>query len=648
VAAGDQPGSRPDPTGRRLAYLPAALLGNGDLLATLSARGEVERLMWPHVGGPGNVAELRVAIVGANGDAWLDEEPCEWRQEWAGGDASVLRTTVATPEGRVVIEDALDPEEPVLVRRVEARAGRLAVACIPRLDGDVRLTGAFVDPGSRAVVFHRRDIALALLVDVAVADAGVAPADGAFDDVAHVGPVRGRLEADHDGIAHVVVAFGVSPFEALACARAHSGAPERVAARRRSADAAVLADVAAPVEPDPLVERLVARSVLVLEQLTDRATGGIVAAPEMDDAFAESGGYGFVWPRDLSYVVLGLLAAGRSEPAAAALRWLARVQTPEGLWLHRHWTSGELAPSWGLHQLDETGVAVFAMEAAVAELEDELLDAELWPSIRRGAAFLASFLEPATGLPRASIDIWEQHDGQHAYTAAAVVGGLRAAARAGERHGELEAAAWRAVSDQVAAAIDATLWSEERGRHARAVNVARTGRGVDTPGAAFERALPYPNRRVTGVAAVDATLDCSLLGLAWPFAALDPASRRLHATVAAVESGLAAPGGGLHRQAGDTYAGGHEWPLAVLWLGLVRRMLGDDDSLRGAVAHVASRRTALGLLPEQSDEHGRPAWVLPLGWSHAMLLLAMRPELRLVAELRSRPMHESAGDGRGG
>ena len=101
--------------------------------------------------------------------------------------------------------------------------------------------------------------------------------------------------------------------------------------------------------------------MLVLDQLTDRATGGIVAAPEMDGRFTESGGYGFVWPRDLSYVVLGLLAAGRAEQAAAALRWLVRVQAPEGLWLHRHWTTGELAPSWGHHQLDETGVVLFAL-----------------------------------------------------------------------------------------------------------------------------------------------------------------------------------------------------------------------------------------------------------------------------------------------
>ena len=255
---------------------------------------------------------------------------------------------------------------------------------------------------------------------------------------------------------------------------------------------------------------------------------------------------------------------------------------------------------------------------------------------RRGADFLASFLDPATGLPHASVDLWEQQDGQHAYTAAAVVGGLRASARAGERHGDLEAAArWRATADGIAGAIDTVLWRPELGRHARAVGVASKEPDAEAPGPAFVRTLPYPNRRIAGVEPLDATLDCSLLGLAWPFVALDPRSTRLRRTVDAVGRGLADPAGGLRRQAGDTYAGGHEWPLATLWLGLARRMLGEEPALREAAAQVASRRTSLDLLPEQARPDGRPAWVLPLGWTHAMLLLAVRPELRLVARLRA-------------
>ena len=176
------------------------------------------------------------------------------------------------------------------------------------------------------------------------------------------------------------------------------------------------------------------------------------------------------------------------------------------------------------------------------------------------------------------------------------------------------------------------------------MSVSRPG-GTAAPGSAFERPIPYPNRRVAAVVPRDDTLDCSLLGLVWPFGALDPTSERVLATVEAVAAGLSTAAGGLHRQAGDRYAGGHEWLLATLWLGLARRALGDEEALQRAVAHVVSRGTALDLLPEQVDGEGRPAWVLPLGWSHAMLLLATQPELRLVEALRA---EGNAGDGRGG
>ena len=45
--------------------------------------------------------------------------------------------------------------------------------------------------------------------------------------------------------------------------------------------------------------------------------------------------------------------------------------------------------------------------------------------------------------------------------------------------------------------------------------------------------------------------------------------------------------------------------------------------------------TPLGLLPEQVTDDGEPAWVVPLAWSHAMLLLAARPELDIVRSQRA-------------
>lgn len=637
----DDPGARPDATGRRLEYLPAALLGNGSLLVTLSARGEVERMLWPNVDGPDNLRLLRLGARATGGVDWLDELPGTWRQSW-DGDASVLRTTATRTGGTVEILDVVDPDEPVLVRRITAAPGNLVVTAEPMLEGVVDSTGAYVDPASGIVVLHRRRAALAIGID-RPARADVHSVGGQGDDVAHVAPLEARLEVEHDGAVDVVVALGATPFEALARAERHIGLAADIAGRRTNADLQAVARSA--LDPgDTDLDRLLRRSVLVLEQLTDRATGGIVAAPEMDEGFTESGGYGFVWPRDLAYVVLGLLAARCDDAAAAALRWLARVQAPEGLWLHRYWTTGQPAPSWGLHQIDETGVVLLAAEAAFREAGDEALDRELWPTVRRAADLLASFVDPASGLPRASTDLWEQHDGQHAYSTAAVAGGLHAASLAAARHAPALAGHYATAAADVAAALDTHLWDDGLGRYRRAVNVARPEGAGRPAGTAFDHGLPYPNRRVVGVDPVDARLDSALLGLAWPFGPLGLPVERVRATVAAVESGLATPEGGLRRHEGDTYGGGNDWPLATLWLGLARRALGDAEAIRRSLAHVVGLRTALDLLPEQVRADGTPAWVVPLGWAHAMLLVAARPELELLRALQE----GGAGDGRGG
>jgi glucoamylase len=70
--------------------------------------------------------------------------------------------------------------------------------------------------------------------------------------------------------------------------------------------------------------------------------------------------------------------------------------------------------------------------------------------------------------------------------------------------------------------------------------------------------------------------------------------------------------------------------LTTLWLGLYYRQLGDEAGLRRCLEYVVGCATPLGLLPEQVTPAGEPAWVLPLAWSHAMLLLALRPELAVA------------------
>lgn len=633
------PAGAPDATGRRTAFLPSAVLGNGSLLVTLSARGELERLFWPHVDRDQHLGELRLGVSDGTRTFWLDEEPFTWAQRYAD-DTSILQTRISDGARMFELTDLVLPAEPVLVRRIRSDSSglRLVVHCVPELGEGRRYAAAYVDPRTGALVFYRRNVALAVGVrdaEGSVFSIGRGVEEDREDTAVHRSPVAGRLETALDGEACVVVAFGSSPAMALAAfARGFDRNFPSLEQERRGHDSAQLA-ATAPVEAEPELTRLYRRSLLTLELLTDRESGATIAAPELDPDFVHSGGYGFVWPRDLAFVVLSFLAAERPDLATPALRWLARNQTPEGLWLQRHWTDGALAPSWGLHQVDETGSVLFAYESAWRALQDEELDSSLWPSARRAGSFLAGFLEPETGLPRASVDLWEQHEGQHSYTAAATAAGLDAAAAMAARHEPALEGGLREAAERVRAGIESELWSEEHGRYLRTRWVGRRdGEGEPVP-PAFASGLPYPNRAVLSVDALDARVDSSLLGLAWPFRAVDPGSERMRATAAAIERALVLPCGGVLRHEGDDYAGGNPWLLTTLWLGLYYRQLGDEAGLRRCVDYALSRRTQLDLLPEQADREGQPAWVLPLAWSHAMLVLAARPELAAAADPRS-------------
>jgi glucoamylase len=542
---------------------PAAILGNGSLLATLSDCGDVERLFWPSVDRGSHVGELSfgVELDGATEQAYLH-------------DANVLLTR----NGSVEVVDLVHELEPVLLRRIRG-GGRLTVQCRPELDGHKGGLAASVD-GQR-VVFYRRDVALAI------------GAVGAEAFATGLGETRGGLSVGSNGDAVVALAFGASSREAVARldAALQQDFDELVSSRVRH-DAGRLAR--AELSQNGEVGELYRRSLLALELLADRTSGSVIAAPELDPEFEHSGGYGFVWGRDLAFIVLAFLAAGRDDLAKRALRWLPSAQEPEGLWLQRHWTNGALAPSWCRHQLDETGAILFAYDAAWRQLGDEQLDGDLWPSAQRAADFLLGTIEQ-DGLPVATADLWEEREGRHAFTAAAIVGGLRAAGAMAHRHDPSLVERYEAAAEVVRSAIERELWSDFHGRYLRSLG--------------------------------DPTLDVSLLGLAWPFAAVDPGGDRMRATVAALREELGCPAGSLRRYAGDTYAGGNRWVLAALWLGLWHRQAGDEEGLQRALAYALSAQTKLGLLPEQVTDDGKPAWVVPLAWSHAMLLLAARPEL---------------------
>jgi glucoamylase len=627
--------------------LATALLGSGGLLVPLSGWGEPQQMFWPHPDRDPNLAGFSLTLApadvrgaGVGGDApapavRLRDLPAVQHVE---DDADVVVTDLALDGAahavvlRAVIDPAAEPSTSVLVLDVTLAdvvgPRRLVVDLELLLGGSARGNGTHVDP-SGILVAYRRDRVLAL----AVARHAVLLAPDVDPPGPQASSRRVRLKVPEGSTATLVIALGHDVAAAVAAAQASvARGVDAVVAARRAADAAASAG-RTPTLVSGRLDVLDRVGLRVLRALQD-PDGGLLAAPESDPDMRRSGGYGFVWARDLAFIVTAAAVAGRRDVVDGALGWLVRAQSRDGLYEQRHWSDGTPAPSWGL-QLDETGAVLHAIGEVARVLDDAEVVARCWPTVRAGADALAGLLHPVTGLPPASLDAWEERVGVHTYTVAATIAGLEAAARLADGRDAGAAARWRDAARRCRAGLDAHLWSEEHGRFLRSRDVARE----DAAGAPVPEHHQPPGRAahpVRSVDPVDPTVDASLLGLAYPFAVLAPDDPRLVATIDAVAGALRS-GRGLLRYPGDTYVGGNPWLLTRLWLGLARRAPGAAVVADG-LDDVAACATGAMLLPEQVDAvTGRPVWIVPLAWSHAFYALACRPDHRPADRPGPRP-----------
>ena len=663
-------------------FLFPALIGNGRLLVCLGERGDGRRFFWPEIDHGQHLTRYLLALHVEGGPTlWLDDPAWQSQQEYLAA-SNVLRTALHHPEGWcVTLVDVAVPapvatwvEHPerlppgdAWVRRVTLQAPRdarveLIWAMGMRIDEHPLGQTVFFDAGSESIYFYRRDRFVAMGADVACS----AYATGHPDQLWHeVGHGHFNLRPIHMGDASAAlrlpfgdVAAGAEATVTLivAGAESHQAAVEQLAYwRPRSARVTGQAARAwaewlhetlegrdpgksgnpAPDHPPATAAAAVYQRSLLLLPLVQSVNGGVIAAPEFDSSFAHSGGYGFAWGRDAAFVAIAMDRAGLHKLARQAYLWAAKVQSPEGWWMQRHYTSGAWAPSWGLLQVDETGTLLYGMAEHCRLTGDAGFLDRVWPAMARGAEYLSRFAHAGTGLPGPSVDLWEERTGDFAYAAAACWAGLAAAARLGHERGVPEADFWAERARELKLTVLDELWSEEHGRflRARALEVYPDwARQLESEG---RRVLmePGPKGSQRHLLDEDAAVDVSLLALSVPYGLLPPNDPRLLATVEAVERELRAPDGGIRRYQWDHYRGGNPWVLCTLWLGLAQAAAGRWEAAQAALSYAVRVASPLGYLPEQVDAHtGQPTWVLPLTWSHAMFILLYR-ELAAAGKL---------------
>lgn len=634
-----------------------AFLSNSHTLFTLSPRGEVLRWFWPHIDHEQH-SETDLLGVEIDGQVLWQDDPAFRAEQSCVEDGLIVTTTLTASalQVRLTIHDALFRDRDVLVRRVTLenlgapRRFRI-IHYGHRVPNNSSVANTvYHDSVCDGLVTYRRNVWLGVNADRPLsawccAPTGAWPTPEQWGSAIAQGDVISLAAWDcgalSDSAATLNIALAAAPDQdslrslLTTWNTLRETLPAQLAAHRRRCLEPLQANFPGLDGAPPRVADLVRASVLVLHGLRDEVGGGLIAAPEFDPHFRQSGGYGYCWARDAAFIALALDEVGLHAMSRGLFsRWAPAAQASDGSFLHRHYADGLLAPSWGFLQIDETGSLLFAARAHARAVNEPAFVREFTPVAIRGAEFLLRSLDSADGLPAASIDLWEERTGKHLYSCAAVVAGLGAGAWWAEQAGlpNLQARCERAASDLARRTVSA-FWDQERGRFLRTLDWQL--------GVAEYRLLARSEADVTRclregreVIALrrDPVIDASMLGLVFPYGVIPASDPRTEATLARIEAELTCPGvGGLFRYHGDGYAGGNPWIITTLWAGLVHCEAGRRAEAERCLDWATQHATELGLLPEQVDARtGAPKWVIPLAWSHAMYIL-------LAARLYRRP-----------
>ena len=383
------------------------------------------------------------------------------------------------------------------------------------------------------------------------------------------------------------------------------------------------------------------RSLLILRTQID-SHGAILAANDSDIIPISTDTYSYCWPRDGALCAYALTKSGHGGISRRFFEYCAEIIHQDGYFLHKYNPDGSLASSWhpwfenGQPRLpiqeDETALVLWAFWRHFQKFRDvEFVAKHYRPMIIKAAEFLTRHVDPQTGLPLPSYDLWEERWGVHTWTVASVIAALESAARFAAAFGEEPLhSRYERVAERMRGALVEHLWSEKDQRFARTATRTETGYQLDT------------------------TVDASLCGLVL-LGTLDPCNPKVKSTLEAVRGALSVrtPVGGIARYVGDMWhrvvpdiqrVPGNPWFVCTLWM--MRCEVAAAETVEALDRSFQWMRWAAkwcrpsGTLGEQlHPETGEPLGVAPLSWSHAEVVAALVEYLEKRCYLVERSGH---------
>lgn len=359
------------------------------------------------------------------------------------------------------------------------------------------------------------------------------------------------------------------------------------------------------------VRNIYARSILLFPLLSNEKIGGISAAIEVDEQRKNSGRYSYCWPRDAIFITKALdILKMKEQTERFYAVFSKKTQSENGMWEQRFFTDGKLAPCWG-YQIDETASIVYGVYEHYQKTKDKVFLIETYNMCKNAIVSLGTFLFGVSVTNGVSVpfgkqdyiekfikyesyDLWEMHEGIHLYSLSAIYAAYIAMIKIEKELdenadiGELEE-----VAHQIKYYCLENLCDKEL------------------------KILKRNNK--------DDITDISVLGTVVPFKMLESNQKEVVNTIEKINLNLRTYTGGYIRFENDNYMGGNNpWPIATLWMALYNSEIKNMEEARKQIDFITRTATKHGFLAEQIDNETMQAkWVIGLGWSHAMYIIAL-------------------------
>jgi len=355
-------------------------------------------------------------------------------------------------------------------------------------------------------------------------------------------------------------------------------------------------------------------SMMIIKSQIDKR-GAVMASTDTTMLNYSRDAYAYSWPRDGANTIWPLVRLGYYQEAYRFFEFCQRGLHPGGYLMHKYRADGALGSSWHPYvhadgvvsppiQEDETALVLFVFVQFYQLSKDSSLIKEFYHSmIRPMADWMSEFVDPISGLPKPSYDLWEQTFSTSTYTTAVTYAALIAASElaivAGE---EANAVKWRTAAEDIQTAAHKHLFNKERQVFYRGINV------------------------VKGEIQYDAVLDVSSTYSAFLFGLFDANSPEIQASIATIQTkfNTTPDNPGLPRSEDDDYRrtkqgiAGNYWYITTLWHA---QYLIEKDNNKDALKilnWIKSHAMPTGMLSEQIDPvDGAFISPAPLTWSHA-------------------------------